>query len=202
MRIGIAGTSSTGKTTLAEEVANRTGLFLLSEDYLVREAFRIAKVNGHKFSTEHMPDFTAEDVTAFEFGFLEARYEADLKHKDYVSDQTPLDTINYMLTFCSRTFSPLALNNNMEALETILHSYHGIWYLPFGLLPIHDNKKRTINSFFLFHMDCALRGLIETYEDVVQVFDVYEKDLEKRIKLVLQDMPQKPDDLPLLGVNT
>lgn len=200
MRIGISGVSSTGKSSLAKAVAKATNLPLISEDRLVDEAFAYGKQLGYKFTTEYMPDFTEEDVTVFEQGFIEARYRADARYESYVSDQTPIDTMNYMLAFCSRSFKRNVLKEHTKRLEKILSTYHGIWYLPFGVLPIVDDHCRTTNPFFLLHLDFALRGMIEFYETKVQIYDLYMTELDKRVEAVLQGLPKNIEELPLLGM--
>jgi hypothetical protein len=200
MRIGISGVSSTGKSSLAKAVARALQLPVISEDALVAQAFEYGKKMGCRFTTQYMPDFTPEDVTVFERGFLEARYAADAKHESYVSDQTPLDTMNYMLTFCSRTFTERELSEHTERLENILKTYDAIWYLPFGILPIENDKRRTTNPYFLLHMDFALRGLREFYQHSVQVFEMHAVEPKARLKSVLDDMPKPKEKLAILGV--
>jgi adenylate kinase family enzyme len=200
MKIAIDGVSSTGKSTLARLVAENTGLPLISEDTLVQKAFSYGRAEGYAFTTEYMPDFTAEDVTIFELNFLKARYEIEESALSYVIDQSALGNMVYLLTFCSRNLSEEVLNEHVRRLERITQTYKSIWYLPFGVIPIEDDKRRTINPHFLFQMDCTLRGLMQFYESSLPLHKLFEADIAKRLAEVLATVPVPEKGLPLLGV--
>lgn len=184
MRIGICGVSSTGKSTLAREVAKRSGVPLVWEDDILQAARNKCDLEGMNLPIQ-VYKYTPEEHLAFERKFLEVEYEQEKKLDHFITDRSPLDTMNWMMYLCNQTMPPEEFNGHMDKLTAILKTYEAIFYLPYGVLPIVNDNRRHTNPNMLFTMDMCLRGLVEKFEDVVPMYEMYSVNLEDRVKAVM-----------------
>jgi hypothetical protein len=189
MKIAIAGVSSTGKSTLAKAVAERTGMNLLWEQDVLDAAFAYCDRVEYKLTTRYMPDFTAADVAMFERGFIEYLYDYDSKHPSYITDASPTNTISYMLSLCYAGFSEDELSQHYTQILKWAKTFDAIFYLPFGLLPTVNDGRRIVNRNFLRMQDCLLCGIHDKHQDDLNIIELYVTDLEKRIEYVMKGLP-------------
>jgi len=171
MRIGICGVSSTGKTTLTQDIAKLTGLPALLDKDLHPIAFRDMEQGGDAPHTRFFPDMTPEEFVKFERYVQAARARVERHARwtgpgGYVADETPFDFLNYL--YISSAAHPKFMSDSefaslVEMQLSFLPWYDAIIYLPFGQLSIVDDQRRHTNRNQLEHWDLSLRGLIEKH---------------------------------------
>lgn len=171
MRIGICGVSSTGKTTLTQDIAKLTGLPALLDKDLHPMAFRDMEQNGDAPRTKFFPDMTPEEMVKFERYVQAARARVERQARwagpgGYVADETPFDFLNYL--YLTSAAHPKFMNEEeFEDLVKLQLSfipwYDAIIYLPFGQLPIVDDQRRHTNRRLLQYWDFSLRGIIQEH---------------------------------------
>lgn len=191
MRIAITGVPSTGKTSLSRAVAEHLGVTYMEEQPLLDAAFKYCDDNNLPLTTRYLPNFTTEDVMHWQRGFLKAKYEFDKTHTEYVADGCPLLTITYVLTTCHGTFTKEEVDEAYNNLLAMAKSYDVIYQLPFGVLPIVDDGRRTTSHNFHRMQDLVLRGLFDLHSEEINAFEIPSTDFEERFNLVVSDITQR-----------
>lgn len=165
---------------------------------LLDAAYKWCDDNGIALSTRYIPNFTPQDVMHWQKGFLRAKYEFDRLNPSYVADGCPLLTITYVLTTCYNTFTKEEVDQVYNGMLAMAKQYDCIYYLPYGVLPIVDDGRRTTNANYHRMQDLVLHGLFDLHQDDLTIVELYETDLQKRIDLVMLDMPKENNLLDLL----
>jgi deoxyadenosine/deoxycytidine kinase len=170
-RIAIVGAFSTGKTTLAEAVAQPMGLPLLPE------AAREVAALGFKLDK----DATPEVETLI---FLKHYYN-ELVHPDFVADRSLIDVMAY---------AGWVLDNQEWRRETALFEeckklaqyhlrsqYTHVFYLPIEF-PIVPDELRPDDPDFQREIDERIVGLLEGYD---VAYETLSGDVPTRVKALM-----------------
>ena len=171
MKIGITGTSSVGKSTLAAKLSEVTGLPLLSDVELHARAFNLMELRGKAPHTRYFPDLTTEEHIEFERCLLPMRKKMQEENPHFIADESPLDFINWYYVICGQHPELMPHEEFSLYYEEWLKQiddYDLIWYLPFGSLPVVDDNRRFTNRVQLEFWDNAIRGLIFKLSDRLQ----------------------------------
>jgi hypothetical protein len=166
MRIGISGVSSTGKSTLASDLALATNLPLLSDVDLHAETFKRLEQQGLMPHTRVFPEMTTEEHVTVERCMIRTRIQMEADAKDFVADETPLDFLNYLYNVCGPRpdlMPPDEFDLIRRAMLDLLTRYDFIFYLPFDQLPVVNDNRRFTNKNLLQLWDFSLRGIHEKY---------------------------------------
>ena len=152
-RIAIVGSFSTGKTTLAEAVAEPLDLPLLPE------AAREVAALGFKLDK----DATPEVETLI---FLKHFYN-EMVHQDFVADRSLLDVMAYagwVLDNQERRKETALFDECTKIAQHHLRSqYTHVFYLPIEF-PIVPDELRPNDPGFQKEIDERIVGLLETYD--------------------------------------
>lgn len=194
MKVGIAGVSSTGKSTLAEAVARATNLPLIIDHDVHERCWLWLEQRGKLPSTKFFPSMTKEEHINFERAVLAVRSEMEDTMPDFIADETPLDYLNYFYHVCAphQDIMPAEeFNLAEEKFWEQTQKYDIIWYLAPGQLPIVDDNRRFTNKGLLTGWDYTLRGIVGNAIDLPKpmygfITDV--PDLEKRVEVVTKSM--------------
>jgi hypothetical protein len=163
-RIGITGVSSTGKSTLASLISNEINLSLISDVEVHERSWNKLTEWGKHPDTRYFPHLTPEEHINFEravgLSFLELVEEKG----DFVSDESPLDFLNYFYLICSKHSDDLIPSDELhlmiDAMWKCLQTYDIIFYLPFGKIEVVDDKRRFTNKHLLQSWEYSLQGLL------------------------------------------
>lgn len=155
LRIAFCGTSSTGKTTLSKLVAERLQLPWIDEG--------LKNIRGEQSLA--MPKFEEADLIQKIYWQKEVnrrRISIERQHCSFVGDGSAVDMLAWTKFWCGATFD----FNSMEELVVQLRNHIGciythIFYLPFGKVPIEDDKRRIINFYTLEHVDALIAAECE-----------------------------------------
>lgn len=167
-RIAIVGSFSTGKTTLAEAVAEPLGLPLLPE--VAREVAAL----GFKLDK----DATPEVETLI---FLRQYYN-EMSHEDFVGDRSLIDVMAY---------AGWVLDNQPRRKETALweacvqiaehrlrNQYSQVFYLPIEF-PIVADGLRPMDPAFQAEIDERMRALLDRH---AVRYEVLKGSVEERVE--------------------
>ncbi len=190
MRVGIAGVSSVGKTTLAEAVAKKVGIpAILDRDYH-EKCWAWLEQRGIMPRTKFFPEMTPEEHINFERAALVTRIEMEEEMKEFIGDETPLDFLNYFFHICAPhpEIMPAAeFEESAKKLWAQIEKYDLIWYVASGQIPIVDDNRRYTNEHLLTGYDFTLRGMIGNVIDMskpIMGFLTNVPELEMRVKVV------------------
>lgn len=152
-RIAIVGSFSTGKTTLAEEIAERTSLTLLPEvaRQIIAEGFKLDK------------DATVETEVLI---FLR-QWHAEMTHTEFVADRSLVDTMAYaewVLENQERRKEFALWDTCVDiATHALRTHYSHVFYLPieFGIVP---DGLRPMDPDFQADIDRRILGLLDRHD--------------------------------------
>lgn len=187
MRIGFSGVPSTGKSTLAKAISNRTGLPWLEEQFCLDAGLARVEREDRYRPGRAIHNLTPAEDLQFQYGLVEKRLELDGLMPNHVTDNSPLDNLNHLYLRYHSTMPADCFSKWKLAIEQTISTYDIIFHLPYGLLPIVDDGRRHTNLHFIETMNFHLRGLLEYYEEKVFIVELWETDLNKRIEAVMQD---------------
>lgn len=171
-RIAIVGAFSTGKTTLAEAVAEPLGLPLLPE------AAREVAALGFKLDK----DATPEVETLI---FLKHYYNEQI-HSDFVADRSIIDVMAYAgwVLDNQNWRKEMALFEECKKLaqHNLRSQYSHVFYLPIEF-PIVPDDLRPDDPEFQQEIDTRILGLLETYD---VAYETLTGDHPTRVKALLE----------------
>ena len=172
LRIAIVGSFSTGKTTLATELAERLGLPLLPE------AAREVAGLGFKLDKDATPEIEA-------LIFLK-HYNNELSADSFVVDRSMLDIMAYagwVLDNRPRT-KEMAIWEECERLaeRRLRTAYSHVFYLPIEF-PIVLDGLRPDDPDFQHDIDARLRGLLDGHG---LVYETITGSVEERVEKILR----------------
>ena len=171
-RIAIVGSFSTGKTTLAEAVAQPLGLPLLPE------AAREVAALGFKLDK----DATPEVETLI---FLKHFYN-EMVHRDFVADRSLLDVMAYagwVLDHQERRKETALFDECKKLAQHNLRSqYTHVFYLPIEF-PIVPDELRPNDPEFQKDIDRRIVGLLESYD---VAYETLTGDVPTRVKALME----------------
>ena len=140
MRIGIAGCSGTGKSILAEMIAESFGIpFLpakeITGEILNRDGYDYASgMQVEKFLST--PDRQAE--------ILKKSIEQQ-SLTEFVTDRTAIDLAAYAILELK---DPLKVQKYVDSCHDLAHIYDYIFFCPWQSVDIVDNQKRTLDPWY------------------------------------------------------
>lgn len=163
MRVGISGVSSTGKSTLAKRVAEAVGYPAMLDVDLHEKSFHLLDLWNQTPHTNFFPDMYPNEKVAFERAVFNVRQDLESATDDWIADESPIDFLNYLYIMASPY--PLLMNDEefeyyVDAWKSSVARYDIIWYLPYGVLPIEDDKRRFTNPNLLRFWDYSMSGII------------------------------------------
>lgn len=184
--IGLAGTSCTGKTTLASEVAKQTGIPFIASS--VRNIYEM-----YGFSVNEPLSF--DDRMMVQMKILEV---AECAYEDmdsiFITDRTPMDYAAHLLA------EALAINLSEAQTEQLLwyvkkcyqvtNLYFSSVVLLQPALSMVEETGRTSNRAYLEHINLIMIGLIADPNNKLYCAKHFMKksvtNLKKRVDLIIQ----------------
>lgn len=165
MKLGISGSHSTGKSTLAKKLAKELSLPIVTES---ARSFEIHKVSS------------IEKYSEIQIKILQKQIQEELKYDKFVTDRTVIDNLAYWMSICSNSASD---SDNEYYICTVLNhlsNYDKFIYVPINL-PVVDDGFRFISKPFQENIDDIIRTLLILYTDFIKV-DVRDENIIKNIK--------------------
>jgi hypothetical protein len=197
MRIGIAGVSSTGKSTLSRILAEHKSVAHISDVEVHERAWdKLTEWNLHP-ATRFFPHLTPAEHINFERAVGLSFLEHVEEKKSFVSDETPLDFINYFHLVCAKHSDDLIpsdeLSKMVNSMWHTMFTYDIIYYLPFGIIPVEDDSRRFTNQHLLRAWDYSLLGVImEARTRGIHIHPIYETTPETRLESIIQYEQNNP----------
>jgi hypothetical protein len=179
MRISLTGSSSTGKSTLAQDVlsAARPGGLITSFKESVGRPVLAAM--GHR----SIDGLTQERSALYQSLYLIQKCSSESTADGYITDRSFIDVAAYWLERdaigCGDDFKGIIL----EACQRLTSFYDLHFYLPFGLIPFERDGQRADNEDFHRVIDERIRWLLEKWE--VPHVSITVVDRKERVRLVL-----------------
>jgi nicotinamide riboside kinase len=179
MKIAFTGTSSTGKTTLADKMVQTPEFSkYLGENFVSADARFILNALKHR----SLDNMSVEQLTAFQTLYFVRKLELESDLIDYLTDRSFLDIAAY-----SMEKNTVGLD---ESLRDSLHSqcrraaarYDLHIYFPFGVVPFADDGYRSLDREHELRIDQRIRRLLDEWQLKYVTLDT--ADLNKRVEVV------------------
>lgn len=189
MKIGIAGPSGTGKSTLAKWI---------SENYKIENLNLSGKVLWPEYEIDSHEELIIKSHTNPDWGIeyqgnlLAYRLmELDKRVHSYVTDRTPIDNIVYMLLESSMHLSDTdTINFINNAIQHTFQYYTHIVITPLTGNEKEDDGKRVFNRYYQWMVDGIYKNVIHEYllpyvkKQGTQILVLPEWDMKDRQKRI------------------
>ena len=158
-RIGFVGCAGTGKSTLAKSTAALLEIdFLSSKDVTQPILERDGYVYGAGVQIERF--LANSDRQSEILKQTMVRYKV---HEQFVTDRTVIDLAAYAVKELHE-HDAKTLRKIHDTCRELSETYTHIFVCPWRDAPIKDNKRRTLNQWYQFLINCTERGIIREWE--------------------------------------
>jgi len=172
MRIGLAGTMSVGKTTLAKALGE-TDRF---KDHIVQ-------TERSKYLSSLGIPLNTDSTLNGQFIFLAER-ATELLQSNIITDRTIWDVSAF--TFSAKSIDWFAKRSFVEAAMFMRDQYDIVFYVSPEGVPIEDNGVRTIDAEYRDKIDWVIRESLEEYKPNKLIY--IKGTTEERIATILQNI--------------
>jgi len=163
MKIALAGSAGTGRTTIAKQVALSINHFPLTN-----LAKSILRSEGFKYGTEQ----TVEEFLATkerQVYLYQRKKEKESELEDFVTDRSWLDLAAYCI-YGMQNNTDFDISAFISDCKDEVEKYDAIIHIPWGRQPLQPNGTRTINPWFQFMIDSIICRLANQWK--VQMIEI------------------------------
>ena len=178
LRIGLTGTSGTGKSSLAEMVSAKLGIPVLKSKEITES---ILKRDGYDYGSGiQIERFLAN--TGRQNEMLRRTIEQQAV-PNFVTDRTVIDLAAYAV--CEMHHNDVtALRRIIETCHKNVSTYTHLFLCPWKDVPVENTHKRTLNPWYQFCIHIMERGILDEWLCDYHVLSG--KNNEERIDEVLE----------------
>ncbi|HEY4354661.1 MAG TPA: uroporphyrinogen-III C-methyltransferase [Acidobacteriaceae bacterium] len=157
-RIGICGSASVGKTTLAHEVSRRLQLPCIGEE-----------MRAHlESSGSSLAEQAPADTEAALLKMWQERVQAEASATGFIADNCPLDFAAYALYY--GCLSEQSYDTLIHAAVEAVQRYDAVVLLPWGVLPYEQDGIRPADRFLQLRYQTLLEGLLRRYVSAEKLY--------------------------------
>jgi len=163
MKIALAGSAGTGRTTIAKQIAMSIDHFPLTN-----LAKSILKVEGFRYGTEEtVEEFLATQQRQENLFLCKKEKEDELNH--FVTDRSWLDLAAYCI-YGMQNNTEFDVYSFVDNCKSEVEKYDVIIHIPWGRQPLQSNGTRTINPWFQFIIDSIICRLAKQWK--IQMIEI------------------------------
>ena len=157
-RIGLTGSGSSGKSSLAVELSKALEIpFVSSVSRSVFEARGLKESDQHNLTPVERFSLQKDIFAAYRSNLW--TYITD--GNGFVADRTAIDHMCYMLYRCNDIITQADIESIEEFTRFNLSQFDLIVFCPSGVVPLIDDGFREVKIGYQYLMDIAMRGLLE-----------------------------------------
>ena len=157
MKIALAGSAGTGRTTIAIRIAESIG-----HTSLTTLAKTILKEEGFQYGTyQTVEEFLAN--ARLQRRLFDFKQESERNHKNFVTDRSWIDLAAYCIQGMQNR-TDFDISTFIEDCRGEVEKYDAIIHIPWGRQPLQFNGTRTINPWFQFIIDSIVCRLANEWQ--------------------------------------
>ena len=159
IKIGVCGTSGTGKTSLAEALSVKLHIPLLKSREITDD---ILKRDGYDYALGiQIERFLANSGRPNEI--LRRTIAQQQQEEQFVTDRTVVDLAAYAV--CElHDMDVRAVRHILEACKKNVGSYTHLFLCPWQDVPVENNKRRTLNPWYQFLIHTVEIGILQEWK--------------------------------------
>lgn len=184
-RIGIIGTSSTGKTTLVEELVKKVKL-----NY-IKENARSLLIQKQKDPTWKREDPINQLYFQYEIYKLKIYKELSNFNNGYIADRTFLDNFMYFMYYSHSIVNEQLCLQFEQINRVAMENYTHLFIMNIGSIPYKQDDIRTETYCASLFFETSLYGLIQRWKFTDKVIYIPYNDLKERIRFILSYIPEQ-----------
>lgn len=154
MKIALTGSSGTGRTTIAQKLAQ-----VVDYPALTNLTKNILRDDGFKYGT----NFTVEEFLSTperQKKLFENKKIMESHYEDFVTDRSWLDLASYCIQgMYNSSYSDFDIDNFVLNCQNEIKKYDIVIHIPWGRQPLKFNGTRTINPWFQLIIDSIVYKL-------------------------------------------
>ncbi len=181
MKIAFTGVSSTGKTTLAEELFKDRGIKSVLYEHLTVDARAILKNMGHK----SMDKMTKEQLQKFQLLYLNKKILLEKGKECFLVERSFVDIAAYWIERDSIGAPSDVTNLLLEKCRNQSKKYDLHVYFPFGVIPFEEDGYRSENMESHFRVDARILQLLTQWQ-LEPILTLNYPELSKRLSTVAE----------------
>lgn len=180
VRIGIIGTTCTGKTTLCQEFSKKTRIPLIKED--ARDLYK---------EMQNKAGWDRDDPSCqldFQYKVYSDKIEKELKlfRKGFIADRIYVDNFMYFMYYCHKIIGKDHCVFMENLYKQAMSIYTHVFKLELGQIPyIQDDIRVETYSGALFYQTC-MEGILDRWGVKVVPMDKDAKSVSDRIAFITQ----------------
>lgn len=156
MRVGLCGSGSTGKTTIAVALAEHLGITYVpsvARSVMVDEWGLESELDGAK-----LPEHERYQLQHMMFV---RRLEVERKVAEFVADRTTIDHVAYCLMHCWSSMSAEEIADMLEKTRVAMSQLDVVFFVPSTNVPKRDDEFRNGTGSMREVVDVMIRGLLD-----------------------------------------
>lgn len=179
MKIAFTGSSSTGKTTLANRLMGGAAFSEIVGDFVTEDARSLLRSLGHS----SMDNMTRKELRAFQQLYFTQKAEHEMNRTRFLVDRSFVDVAAYWLVRDAFDL-PIADQSEFEnKCRTLAHAYDLHVHFPIGQIPFASDGYRSDDIDFHRRIAEMIEQLLAKWN--VRFISITSSDLDSRTQQVL-----------------
>jgi predicted ATPase len=183
MKIALTGSSSTGKTTLANCLRTHPEFRRRLPDFVTTDARRILDSLGHA----NIDNMDPQSLRQFQQLYLARKLELETGKDNYLTDRSFVDVAAYWIERDARDLPPSEYDGLVETCRSAADRYDLHVFLPFGVIPFKSDGYRSHDMEAHGRIGDRISKLLDTWG--VRVLRLDMVALDERAAAVLTALP-------------
>lgn len=178
MKIGISGTHGVGKTTLANALAEKLGLPLISEQ---------ARVAAREMGFNSVSDIISQPnnvIYTFQRRILELQKQEEQRYESFISDRTTLDMASYLALYTGDISTSMYDSYYRECIQHAIGNYDVILYVPIEFSLTNDGFRSTCTTCQKIHNQLICKFLRENIRNINTVLGTVEERVTQALAII------------------
>lgn len=188
MKIAFTGTSSTGKTTLANRLMALPSFVEIVGEFVKEDARSLLRSLGHT----SMDDMSRSELRTFQELYLEQKSTNERRRNRFLVDRSYADVAAYWLVRDSFDLPKEKQRSFERRCCELAQGYDLHVYFPFGQIPFRSDGYRSEDLDFHRRIDEKIHELLQEWD--LTLIEISSSDLDSRLRQTQLAVSQLPSD--------